>query len=59
VGSLEDKIAITRRFQEQVLPRIERGEVRPVIDSVWSLDDVGPPTSAWKELSTGKIILRP
>jgi tumor protein p53-inducible protein 3 len=60
VRSLEDKIAITRRFQERVLPRIERGDVRPVIDSVYPLDDVRAAHERMEaNLNTGKIILRP
>ncbi len=35
---LEEKIAITRQFEEMWLPVLARGEVRPVIDSVFALD---------------------
>jgi NADPH2:quinone reductase len=36
---LEQKIAATRRFAGQVVPWIERGLVRPVVDQIFPLDD--------------------
>jgi putative PIG3 family NAD(P)H quinone oxidoreductase len=57
--SLEDKIALTRRFREQVLPLIERGEVRPVIDRVFPLDEVRQAHERMEaNLNLGKIVLR-
>ncbi len=57
--TLDDKIAITRRFRERVLPMLERGEVRPVIDTVYPLDEV---RSAHERMEAnrnqGKIVLR-
>jgi NADPH:quinone reductase-like Zn-dependent oxidoreductase len=56
---LEEKIAATRRFVEQVVPWLERGLVRPVVDQVFDLEDV---SSAQMRLESnvgfGKIILR-
>ncbi len=37
---LEEKIAATRRFAEQVVPWLARGLVRPVVDSVFGFEDV-------------------
>ena len=56
---LEEKIAVTRRFAERVVPWLERGLVRPVVDRVFALDDV---RAAQKRLESnlgfGKVILR-
>jgi putative PIG3 family NAD(P)H quinone oxidoreductase len=35
--ALEEKIAITRAFEERVLPLLAAGRVRPVIDATWPL----------------------
>ena len=37
---IEEKIAATRRFADQVVPWLERGVVRPVVDSVFPFDQV-------------------
>ena len=37
---IEEKIAATRRFADQVVPWLERGMVRPVVDSVFPFEDV-------------------
>ena len=37
---LEEKIAATRRFAERVVPWLERGLVRPVVDRVFAFEDV-------------------
>lgn len=37
---LEEKIAISRRFEAEVVPLFESGALRPVIDSRFALDDV-------------------
>lgn len=36
---LEEKIAVTQLFARQVLPLLERGALRPVLDRVFPLDD--------------------
>jgi NADPH:quinone reductase len=57
---LEEKIAATRRFAEQVVPWLQRGLVRPVVDRVFALEDV---RAAVQRLASnegfGKVILRP
>lgn len=37
---LEEKIAATQRFRERVLPWLERGIVRPIIDRTYALGDI-------------------
>jgi NADPH:quinone reductase-like Zn-dependent oxidoreductase len=37
---LEEKVAATRLFASQVIPWLERGLVRPVVDSVFSFDQI-------------------
>lgn len=37
---LEEKIAVTRRFRAEVLPRFDDGSLKPVIDSRYALADV-------------------
>jgi NADPH:quinone reductase len=55
---IEEKIAVTRRFVEEVLPLFERGLLRPVIDGRWPLEDVA---EAQRHMETnanvGKILL--
>jgi len=59
VRSLEDKIAITQRFRERVLPLLERGEVRAVIDRVYPLEEVRSAHERMEaNLNKGKIVLR-
>ena len=54
-----EKIAATRRFADQVVPWLERGVVRPVVDSVFPIEEV---QAAQKKLESnqvfGKVILR-
>lgn len=38
---IEEKIAVTRRCEHDLVPLYESGVVRPVIDRVFTLDDVG------------------
>lgn len=57
--TLDDKIEITRRFHEGVLPFFEKGAVKPVIDSIYPLEDVRSAHERMEaNLNTGKIILR-
>ena len=37
---LEEKIAITRRFAEEILPLFDAGDLRPVIDSRFEVTDI-------------------
>lgn len=56
---LSQKIALTRSFAEFALPRFERGELRPVIDSVYPLEQAAEAHRAMEANSnTGKIVLR-
>jgi putative PIG3 family NAD(P)H quinone oxidoreductase len=57
---LEEKAAAVRRFESGVVPWLERGLVRPVVDSVFGLDAV---REAYARMASnegfGKVILRP
>ncbi len=56
---LEEKIAATRLFARQVLPWLERGAVRPVVDQVFPWDQVREAhTRMTSNQSFGKIILQ-
>lgn len=56
---LEEKIAATRRFAEQVVPWLARGLVRPVVDSVFALDDVRDAQARMESNEVfGKVVLR-
>jgi NADPH:quinone reductase len=56
---LEEKIAATQRFAECIVPWLDRGLVRPVVDHVFELNDV---RSAMERLASsdafGKVVLR-
>ena len=55
---LEEKIAATRLFAAQVLPWLERGAVRPVLDSAFPLDDVRKAHEHLASNATfGKVVL--
>ena len=55
---LEEKIAATRRFAEQVVPWLERGTVRPVVDSVYAFEDVQAAQARMESNEVfGKVIL--
>ncbi len=55
---LEEKIAVTQRFIDEMLPMFETGKLRPIIDSRYLLEDIA---SAHRYMetnaSTGKIII--
>lgn len=56
---LEEKIAATRRFAEQVVPWLARGLVRPVVDSVFALDEVREAQARMEANAVfGKVVLR-
>ncbi len=56
---LEEKIAVTRRFAERVVPWLERGLVRPVVDRVFAFDDVrAAQARVESNLVFGKVVLR-
>jgi NADPH:quinone reductase-like Zn-dependent oxidoreductase len=56
---LEEKIAATRRFAEQVVPWLARGLVRPVVDSVYPFEAVREAQARMESNEVfGKVILR-
>ena len=56
---LEEKIAATRLFARQVVPWLERGVVRPVVDTVFPWDQVREAHERMTSNQTfGKIILQ-
>jgi NADPH:quinone reductase len=56
---LEEKAVATRRFAEQVVPWLERGLVRPVVDRVFAFDDVRAAEARLESnLGFGKVVLR-
>jgi putative PIG3 family NAD(P)H quinone oxidoreductase len=57
---LEEKIAATRLFARQVVPWLERGLIRPVVDSAFSFDMVRDALARMESNQAfGKVILRP
>jgi NADPH:quinone reductase len=56
---LEEKIAVTRRFAARVVPWLARGLVRPVLDRVFTFEDVAAAEQRLESnLGFGKIVLR-
>lgn len=56
---LAEKVAITRRFEEEVWPLLRRGAVEPVIDSVFAIEDAAAAHAYVRQnRNTGKVILR-
>jgi putative PIG3 family NAD(P)H quinone oxidoreductase len=56
---LDRKIALTRAFSEFALPRFERGELRPVIDAVYPLDQAAEAHRVLEaNRNAGKVVLR-
>ena len=56
---LEEKIEVTQRFAAEMLPRFATGDLRPVIDSVVSFDDIAEGHRRMAEnANTGKIVVR-
>jgi NADPH:quinone reductase len=56
---LEEKIAATRRFSEQVVPWLGRGLVRPVVDSVFPFEEVREAQARMESNEVfGKVVLR-
>ena len=55
---LEEKIALSRRFADEVLPLFEIGRLRPVIDRRFSIDDVAEAHHYMESNANfGKIVL--
>lgn len=56
---LEEKIAATRRFAEEVVPWLAKGTVCPVVDSVFAFEDVHAAQERMESNEVfGKVILR-
>ncbi|MCA1686416.1 MAG: NAD(P)H-quinone oxidoreductase [Planctomycetia bacterium] len=56
---LEEKIAATRAFADRVVPWLERGLVRPVVDRAFAFEDVRPAQERLEaNLGFGKVVLR-
>lgn len=55
---IEEKIAVTQRFARRVVPWLERGLVRPIVDRVFPFDDVRrAETRLESGVVFGKVIL--
>jgi tumor protein p53-inducible protein 3 len=58
VRPLEEKISITKRFRERYWPAFRNGELRPVIDTVFSVEEAQAAHSyVLKNKNIGKVIL--
>jgi NADPH2:quinone reductase len=57
--TLEEKLAVTRRFATSVLPLLANGKVKPVIDTVFSLEEIGEAHRMMGEnRNFGKLVVR-
>src|SRR5216684_4666185 len=57
--TLEEKLAVTRRFATGVLPLLANGKVKPVIDQVYPLEQIGEAHRTMSEnRNFGKLIVR-
>jgi NADPH2:quinone reductase len=57
--TLEEKLAVTRRFATGVLPLLANGKVKPVIDQVYPLEQIGEAHRVMGEnRNFGKLVVR-
>lgn len=57
--TLEEKLAVTRRFARSVLPLLASGKVRPIIDHVYSMEEISEAHREMEEnRNFGKLIVR-
>ena len=57
--TLEEKLAVTRRFATHVLPLLASGKVRPIIERVYSMKDIGEAHRVMGEnRNFGKLVVR-
>ena len=57
--TLEEKLAVTRRFRVSVLPLLASGKVKPVIESVFPLDGIGEAHRVMGENKNfGKLVVK-
>jgi NADPH:quinone reductase-like Zn-dependent oxidoreductase len=55
----EEKIALARDFSERVVPLFDAGELKPIVDRVFSFDEIRAAHELMKSNATfGKIVLR-
>jgi NADPH:quinone reductase len=56
---IEEKIALTRRFEELVVPWLVDGTVKPIVDRVYPFEEIAQATVRMSSnLGFGKVILR-
>lgn len=56
--TLEEKLAVTRRFSTQVLPLLANGKVKPIVEHVYPLHEIAAAHRAMSENKNfGKLIL--
>ena len=57
--TLEEKLAVTHRFATSVLPLLAKGKVKPVIEQVYSMEEVGKAhVEMGENKNFGKLIVR-
>ena len=57
--TLDEKLAVTRRFATSVLPLLASGKVKPIIEQVYTLEEVGEAHKVMGENKNfGKLIVR-
>ncbi len=57
--TLEEKLAVTRRFATSVLPLLANGKVRPIIEHVYSMAEIGTAHVTMAENKNfGKLVVR-
>jgi putative PIG3 family NAD(P)H quinone oxidoreductase len=57
--SAAEKVILTNRFVQKVLPLFEAGKIKPIIDRVFTLDDVGNAHAYVRDgHNVGKVVLK-
>lgn len=57
--TLEEKLLVTRRFATSVLPLLASGKVKPIIDHVYSMEDISEAHRVMEEnRNFGKLVMR-
>ena len=57
--TLQEKLAVTRLFAKSVLPLLASGKVKPIIEQVYAMEEVGEAHVAMGENKNfGKLIVR-